>query len=33
MSAEMILWLWSGVVVAIAYYMLFNTGGGDDLNA
>lgn len=31
MSAEIILWLWSGVVVAIAYYMLFHTGG-DDLN-
>ena len=31
MSTEMILWLWSGVVVAIAYYMLFHTGG-DDLN-
>ena len=29
MSAEMILWLWSGVVVAIAYYMLFHTGGDD----
>lgn len=27
MSAEMILWLWSGVVVAITYYMLFHTGG------
>lgn len=28
MSAELILWLWSGVVVAIAYYyMLFHTGG------
>lgn len=33
MSAEMILWLWSVVVVAIAYYMLFHTGGGDDLDA
>ena len=32
MSAEMILWLWSGVVVAIVYYMLFHTGGGDGLN-
>ena len=31
MSAEMILWLWSGFVVSIAYYMLFHTGG-DDLN-
>ena len=30
MSAEMILWLWSGVVIAIAYYMLFHTGGGDE---
>lgn len=27
MSAEIILWLWSGVVVAIVYYMLFHTGG------
>ena len=27
MRAEIILWLWSGVVVAIAYYMLFHTGG------
>ena len=27
MSAEIILWLWSGVVVTIAYYMLFHTGG------
>ena len=33
MRAEIILWLWSGVVVAIAYYMLLHTGGGDDLNA
>ena len=30
MSAEMILWLWSGVVVAIAYYMLFLTGGDEN---
>lgn len=30
MSAEMILWTWSGVVVAIAYYMLFHTGGDLD---
>lgn len=29
MSAEMILLLWSGVVLAVAYYMLFHTGGGD----
>lgn len=28
----MILLLWSGVVLAIAYYMLFHTGGGDGLN-
>ena len=27
MSAEMILWLWSVVVIAIGYYMLFHTGG------
>ena len=27
MSAEMIRWLGSGVVVAIADYMLFHTGG------
>lgn len=31
MSAEMILWLWSGVVVAIAYYMLFHTGGDENV--